>query len=416
MAKAIISRFMREEKGQVLVFAAILIILLFGITAFTVDAGSLWWQKRELQNTADAASLAGARTLINGEEGQEILDEVEKYVEAHGFNKTDIINDDEIKAISQGDTEVPVVLKTNRDLFFARALGFQNADVASLAVAEVVSNPSFLIPNHALISFEEDGGVDRIRISGSIYFDSDGGQISAFSNSGIRVDGGAANASEEVNPIGYHVSNTHGNHIEDFFTGGLNPGVTPDPLPSPFKDILDNYKEIMQSSGKDNSVALQEAFEDAGFRFASYDYYSTENNRLYNENGDEIAFMNNQEVELEYSGLPRLVYIDGSMRPNRNVTIETGTGEDGGVGLVIIDGDLEEGEFIFIGNRTFNLQGIFYSTGDIDIGGNATMNIDGALWSEQQVWFHGNPSSLFQNTLSESVAPEDVFYSIRLKQ
>ena len=53
----------RDESGAVVVLVAILLPVLLGLAAFAVDVGYIMVTKNELQNVADAAALAGARTL-----------------------------------------------------------------------------------------------------------------------------------------------------------------------------------------------------------------------------------------------------------------------------------------------------------------------------------------------------------------
>ena len=53
----------RNESGQSLVMTVIFLTVLVGMAALVVDAGSWFRQHRELQATADAATLAGAQEL-----------------------------------------------------------------------------------------------------------------------------------------------------------------------------------------------------------------------------------------------------------------------------------------------------------------------------------------------------------------
>jgi len=53
--------------GQVLVIFALLIVVLLGATAFTVDFGRQLAERRHIQNAADAAALAGCRSLTEGD-------------------------------------------------------------------------------------------------------------------------------------------------------------------------------------------------------------------------------------------------------------------------------------------------------------------------------------------------------------
>ena len=54
-----------RTRGVILVLAALLIPVACGFAALAIDAGFLWTQRNMLQNTADAAALAGASALPN---------------------------------------------------------------------------------------------------------------------------------------------------------------------------------------------------------------------------------------------------------------------------------------------------------------------------------------------------------------
>ena len=49
-----------RQKGQILVFTAVLLPLLIAACGFTVDFGNMYMHKSKLQNAADAAAISGA--------------------------------------------------------------------------------------------------------------------------------------------------------------------------------------------------------------------------------------------------------------------------------------------------------------------------------------------------------------------
>src|ERR1700690_4369885 len=53
----------KNESGQILVFVAILLAAVIGLTAFVIDLGYAYYAQRTLQASADAAALAGAQQL-----------------------------------------------------------------------------------------------------------------------------------------------------------------------------------------------------------------------------------------------------------------------------------------------------------------------------------------------------------------
>ena len=58
-------KYLKQEKGAVFVLTAILLPMLFGFMGIAYDVGNLYSHKAKLQNTADAAALAGARAYVN---------------------------------------------------------------------------------------------------------------------------------------------------------------------------------------------------------------------------------------------------------------------------------------------------------------------------------------------------------------
>ncbi len=53
------------SRGQVLVMFGMMLFLLFGIIALSVDAGFLMAERRQVQNSADAAALAAAKDRLH---------------------------------------------------------------------------------------------------------------------------------------------------------------------------------------------------------------------------------------------------------------------------------------------------------------------------------------------------------------
>lgn len=59
-------RRLNDEHGAAAVFVAILLVVLFGMGALVVDVGHMFWERRQLQNGADAAVLALAAKCAEG--------------------------------------------------------------------------------------------------------------------------------------------------------------------------------------------------------------------------------------------------------------------------------------------------------------------------------------------------------------
>lgn len=57
--------YMKKEHGAIFILTAVLLPVLFGFLGVAYDVGNLYMHKAHLQNTADAAALAGGRKYIN---------------------------------------------------------------------------------------------------------------------------------------------------------------------------------------------------------------------------------------------------------------------------------------------------------------------------------------------------------------
>ncbi|HET9495118.1 MAG TPA: Tad domain-containing protein [Chloroflexia bacterium] len=89
-------------RGQTLAIVALMMLGLFAMVGLAIDGGSMYGQRREAQNAADGASLAGTRLMldfyidmahnnpsdVDGSAGQEnaILNAIETYAFKHGIN------------------------------------------------------------------------------------------------------------------------------------------------------------------------------------------------------------------------------------------------------------------------------------------------------------------------------------------
>ena len=75
------------QRGAIMVFFALLVPLFLGMIGFAVDAGFLYMQKAKLQDIADAAALAGAGHLNDGDNirGNNVTQAVKAFGGANGM-------------------------------------------------------------------------------------------------------------------------------------------------------------------------------------------------------------------------------------------------------------------------------------------------------------------------------------------
>ncbi len=171
---------LRDRRGAVAAWVALMLVMLFGIAALAVDMGFLWVMRNRLQSTADAAALAGASQL--GVDEATVKAEAVAYAQKNlppGSHGTALADADVVLGHWDNDTRTfipvgttaapgtacsnPVPQETNPNclpldavkvttrraqangnpvsLFFARVLGIQTADVVTAAIAEGEGGP-----------------------------------------------------------------------------------------------------------------------------------------------------------------------------------------------------------------------------------------------------------------------------------
>ena len=129
-----------NERGQVIIIVALLIVSLIGMTALVIDVGSLYQERRHLQTVADSAALAGAQELP--ESRDDAIEVAINYAASHGV---DITSDD----VNISQTHVPkdtiTVIPSNPDtpVYFAKVFGINSVNVVTTATA-MVGKPKIL--------------------------------------------------------------------------------------------------------------------------------------------------------------------------------------------------------------------------------------------------------------------------------
>lgn len=126
--KKILKRLIKQQDGNALVLVAIMMVVLIGFAAIAIDTGRLYFEKSNLQKDLDAAVLAGAQDLVISQSHA-----VATAIEIAGKNGIVLTADD----IETGDNFIEINKTTNKDLTFARVLGFDNSNVFALARAEI---------------------------------------------------------------------------------------------------------------------------------------------------------------------------------------------------------------------------------------------------------------------------------------
>ncbi|MBN2847238.1 MAG: hypothetical protein JXP72_02170 [Coriobacteriia bacterium] len=133
------SKFWRADDGAVAVTVAVMLIVLVLFAAIAVDLGYLFTVRRQLQTAADAAALAGARLLAEGDGNVAILAEAAHYAE----DMNGVAPAEDLWMVAGApETEVgadfvQVTVAKDAPLFFGRVLGSSFTEVKASARAEI---------------------------------------------------------------------------------------------------------------------------------------------------------------------------------------------------------------------------------------------------------------------------------------
>ena len=138
-ALRIVRSLWRQEFGQGLVLGVFALVVILGFTAMVVDVGLFLHERRELQNAADAAALAGAQELP-----QSSADAEAKVYEWADKNGIDIAGDElelvEITTTYVTNDTVRVRVKRDVPFIFGRVLDFtSDITIRATGVARVGS-------------------------------------------------------------------------------------------------------------------------------------------------------------------------------------------------------------------------------------------------------------------------------------
>ncbi|HOG45677.1 MAG TPA: pilus assembly protein TadG-related protein [Anaerolineae bacterium] len=133
----------RWERGQTLIVVAVLIVVLVAFLGFVIDGGNAYAQRRQMQNAADAAALAGAQKLA-GTEGE--VDEAarvaisavaQQYAKSNGAESCDTSID---------GTHVTVVVSKTVSTYFVPVIGIHELTVGAAARAGVYKVTGAVLP------------------------------------------------------------------------------------------------------------------------------------------------------------------------------------------------------------------------------------------------------------------------------
>jgi Flp pilus assembly protein TadG len=134
--KAFLRRLLAEEGGQVIVMVAIAMTGLVAVVGLVSDGGLVFAQRRDLQNVADAAALAGAMQIDEGAyraSESVVLDEHAAYRAATGYLEDE---GDLAYSVVVRPARVEVAVSREASTGFLRVVGIDSVEISAKAMAE----------------------------------------------------------------------------------------------------------------------------------------------------------------------------------------------------------------------------------------------------------------------------------------
>ncbi|HVT07127.1 MAG TPA: pilus assembly protein TadG-related protein [Polyangia bacterium] len=119
------------ERGSVTILVAALWMALFGMAALAVDAGHMYLTKRNLQDAADAAVMAGLPTL--GSNPATAQTNARNMAIQCGYPTGNITTG---TGTAAGLTTLTVTISASEPFFFAKVLGYASKTVSATAVGQ----------------------------------------------------------------------------------------------------------------------------------------------------------------------------------------------------------------------------------------------------------------------------------------
>ncbi len=173
------------QRGQTLVVVAVMLVVLIAFLGLVIDGGNVYAQRRQLQNAADAAALAGARCLAAGQGQATAAAVARQYAASNGADHC-IPTTEPYTVTATVSKRVPT--------FFARIVGVPEVPVSAVAAAAYFKPQGYgnLLPLTILNSFWVTGTEYTIWIG-----DNEGTPLGTSETRGwLNIDGGQSGTDE----------------------------------------------------------------------------------------------------------------------------------------------------------------------------------------------------------------------------
>ncbi|HEY3334922.1 MAG TPA: pilus assembly protein TadG-related protein [Candidatus Limnocylindrales bacterium] len=126
-----------RDDGQMLVIFAICLVAIIAMTGLVIDGGMTFVQRREQQNVADAAALAGAYAYVNSNNASDAGPAAMAAAAANGYTSgSDGVTVSVTTAVTGGAIKVTTTVTRPHRNYFSGIVGFTSWPVTTTATAQ----------------------------------------------------------------------------------------------------------------------------------------------------------------------------------------------------------------------------------------------------------------------------------------
>lgn len=144
-------RYSRNERGTVAVMTAMALMVMMAFVSFALDSGMAYLDRRDTQNAADNAALAGAYAVCKGEDGAAAA---VQWATLNGY--TDWIGTDNV-TVSVDSGEVHVIVQTRREALYGGATDLAPDELTIVSEAIAVCHQAKGYGDYAVLSLAYPG-------------------------------------------------------------------------------------------------------------------------------------------------------------------------------------------------------------------------------------------------------------------
>ncbi|HEU0168093.1 MAG TPA: TadE/TadG family type IV pilus assembly protein, partial [Chloroflexota bacterium] len=140
--RRLIRRFRNEDRGSIAVIAILVMVAFMGLVGSAIDLGFMMYEKANLRNAVDAASLAGARQLVSGANpgATAARAAAATYLGYYGYvdgqNGTSVTSTPEQDPLTNLTNRLQVSVTRHQPTYFLQLVGVSTYTVGASATAE----------------------------------------------------------------------------------------------------------------------------------------------------------------------------------------------------------------------------------------------------------------------------------------